>query len=312
MVYKIMMPLELSPLMTIRGWTGPNAQKYLQSLQCAKAAAASTTSVGDTNVSVPDASVEGLLSYCESPIGEDGVTDKTFACYTFLLFEVLFMLDLLKNSIRRTNDMHAFDAARLKLMKYCWTFNGNRYGPRHIGEMVMIYHQVRDEVRRLRGGYFSFQGKGQDERLEEHNQAQKRLLSGAVATKGKVLDSSVMIESSKIIVKTLESAINDNSKKTGKQRRHVDQSENVDAMCDYLLRHMRIFEKIGRRTCITLKGNTVRDHCDPISVQQIALAQMRGYIPLNLNGEKKPEFPAPLELGIEQEQEEEQTQEMQV
>jgi hypothetical protein len=65
--------------------------------------------------------------------------------------------------------MDMYDCSRLLLLPFCFALNNCIYGPRHIKEIYQLYYLEDVKVREFRREFFSFNGKGIEERMEEQH-----------------------------------------------------------------------------------------------------------------------------------------------
>lgn len=176
--YEVLTPLNLIPFLEIWGRIGIRAQQAMidvahvrksfdflrDGIRLALLLAAMTSFLNSLSSTedVSSATLEDFFHYMESSEDESGNRDATFENYRFVLFDLLFKIDLLKNSMR-TNDMAGFNAARIFLMPFCFALHHILYSKRHIQEVFQLYERIRLEVFIDRATFFSFSCKGFDE-----------------------------------------------------------------------------------------------------------------------------------------------------
>lgn len=185
-------------------------------------------------------------------------TDPTFQANVQLLFDVLLPLELLKSSMR-TDSMDSFDAARLKLLPLCFALGHSTYGKRHVQEIVQLYWQVTLEVRERHREFFCFNGKGIDELMEEQNRAQIRLLADQAPTHSTMLESSLYLEYARklsdAVARNLKASSTSASSEQVRDRTHIDQSQNVAAIAEYLM-SIDAFAIVAGRSSLHNLSNT--------------------------------------------------------
>lgn len=182
------------------------------------------------SLSPENSSFEGLQEY----ILDQSHADQTFSNYLYLLFDILMPMLLLYNGIKE-NNMDSYDCGRLKLLPFCFALNHSIYGPRIVREFIQLYFQVNDEVREHHRRFFSFGGKGIDERMEEQNKSQQAILSENVPTRKSILTASICQESYHYLSTNLFSVLSIGKKKNSLSSKK-DTSKEVQEMVHFLRR----------------------------------------------------------------------------
>lgn len=190
--------------------------------------------------------------------------DFTFKCYYSLVMDILLPLTLLKTAIR-TSNFQAFDCARLKLLPLCFAFHNTTYGPRHVMEIVMLYHKIHIDVLRHYAKGFSFDCKGVDERMEEHNKDVISMMSKVQPSENKIRSATLLQQQScsleTVIINCLSHKESNATKKQRdnyimRDRTHVDQTNFVKDMQSYLYHKAKIFEVTENRKCCKSLANS--------------------------------------------------------
>jgi len=230
--------------------------------------------------------------------------DVTFRNYCCLLFDTLLPLVLLKTSIR-TSNMVAFDCARLKLLPLCFSLHNTTYGPRHVKEIVLLYHRIHQDVLRHYSAHFSFDGKGFDERLEEHNKDVLSMLSDNVPTRKSIITASLFLEQCECFENILENTLkfnknqNPNRKKEEKEevtllqqdRTHENQRRFVTVMKQAIIKR-EIFTFIHRRDyCITFMETIMKSELLYMeNIFSYGKQHMKQWTAAFVHGDKPPKF----------------------
>jgi hypothetical protein len=303
-VFKILATLDLNPILAIWDYTSPNSviamtqvfsvKKSFQFLRDGLMAAMFRALVINfmeyQEAHQQPITAEELVKYVQSSDRDD-----TFENYVFLLLDIISSIELMKSAMRKS-DMDSFEAARLSLLPINFALNNCIYGKRNVEELYQLYHQVLPEFRQLRRETYSFDGKGQDERVEEVNERQKALMGSQAYSEERILEAGVYLEPSQQLNRNVDKIIgllaeDDEDSFSPEERTHINLEDKVHKTAAFIANKKLFYKNDHRDYVVNFAGKPLerRQEC-PKQVYDYGLEQMREYIPKLLRNEN-PTFP---------------------
>lgn len=222
--------------------------------------------------------------------------DTTFADY-ILLLEILIALDLLLTA-DVTNNMTMFDAGRIFLLPLNFALNNSSYGPAHVRELIQLYYQMKPEAREDHAKYFTFGGKHFDERMEEQNLAQKRIMSDRTPTEARIKSTGLFVGKCNELEKSLKECLH--VKQRGYiPRTHKDCQEEVKKMTKYIVQCGILKVVSGRKEVYTCRKASaavaIKTERTAFSLKQYGEDGRDSYVNALVTGQDF-QFPDPISL----------------
>jgi hypothetical protein len=305
-IMKILKVHDMGGLIDIWGWTGPVAHRTLYACGTKRKTKSFLLdglipsmynamfyhyAVYMDEEGEDDVSIEGFESYIDDGLDE---TDETFSNYALILDMLMALKLLLLADV--PNNMSMFDAGRMFLLPLNFSLNNSTYGPAHVKEVVQLYHRMKPEAREDHARFFTYGGKPYDERMEEHNQAQKRLMSDRAPTEKRVKITGLFVEKVNTLSKHL-SAILNVKQRAYRARTHKDHEETVIKMTRYIV-NSGILKKVpGRQGVCDFRGSHhVNSERTASAIMIYGIEQEQIYFGEYLKGNRRIPWPEPIAL----------------